>query len=68
MQRVLRVPQDWVPPVCLFHYFKVCAVFLEKTKSSNEESFLRCPYTFRVKSTTFIDILEGPSRDEVTKE
>lgn len=38
MQRVLGVPQDWVPPVCLFHYFKVCAVFLEKTKSSNEDS------------------------------
>lgn len=30
MQGVLGVAQDGVPPVRLFHYFKVCAVFLEK--------------------------------------
>lgn len=32
MQRVLGVSQDWVPPICLFHNFKVCAVFLWRKK------------------------------------
>lgn len=31
MQGVLRVSQDWVPPIRLFHYFKVCAVFPDVT-------------------------------------
>lgn len=30
---MLGVPQDWVPPVCLLHYFKVSAVFLEEKVS-----------------------------------
>lgn len=30
MQGVLGVSQDWVPPIRLFHYLQVCAVFLEK--------------------------------------
>lgn len=33
VQRVLSVPQDWVPPVCLLHHFKVSAVFLEEKAS-----------------------------------
>lgn len=47
MQGVLGVSQDWVPPICLFHYFKVCAVFLGRGKkkkkklSSNGDSPLR---------------------------
>lgn len=48
MQGVLGVSQDRVPPIRLFHYFKVCAVFPDVTN----ELLCRCFYgNFAVNDT-----------------
>lgn len=59
MQGVLGVAQDGVPPVRLFHYFKVCAVFLEKKEKKKLSSNRHSPLWDALKhlgssSTTFV--------------